>query len=876
MNKIHLKFKHKLLIYIIFMSLFIGISIMTTTFLFSDRGKETASRGVTKNLEELQQLTGEEMQKVMGIASDGVMEASGITAIENVMATTQQHQERYYQVVRDEVGGVADNVSTTLNRQHHTTNETLNNLLAVSTDSMNRILEFDNASLGILASMAIFNVNNFKTISVDGLERLASTMKRVDALLWQLQEELLDELDELWGVVFQGLRPFDSPRKKQLARELESKFATLRAAIESGQRNLFTTVIRDFRLQSEVIGEEMRLLTNKVNFAINQEIESSTIIQDENIEQVITDLLVEKMKISDSISESSARVRETINNLEARLLAILQEQGQIARKNISSQSLETKAAAEQTRNKVAREIHHTTDEALWKIDETIAASNGVIEEVLQRSSRKTILFSLLITALSTVLAVALSFYIVRTITDPISNVLTFAEKMSKGDLSERLPEGHDEVGEMGLALNVMADELVKLQEATLNSFNQTLDQVIDCVFVFEPESLRFIYVNQGASLQVGYSREELLTMTPLDLKPDFTPQGFRELLDSLKNRELESRLFTTVHQAKSGEQVPVEVLLKYVIPPGNDPRYIAIVRDISERQEAKREKERIQAQLLHAQKLESVGQLAAGIAHEINTPTQFIGTNVEFLDDAYKDIKGIIQSLEEIKAAAPAAIAAKIAAVLEEADWDYLSEEVPAAINQSREGVDRVTNIVRAMKNFSHPGTREKQECNLNKLIETTITVASSEWKYLAEINRKFDPALPLVPVLADEMGQVILNLLVNAAHAIKEKLGDNPEGQKGEIRISTRATAETVSLSVQDNGSGIPEELRSRIFDPFFTTKDVGQGTGQGLAICHDVITQKHGGSLEVTTEPGVGTTFTLTLPLTASTREQKAGMEG
>ena len=197
----------------------------------------------------------------------------------------------------------------------------------------------------------------------------------------------------------------------------------------------------------------------------------------------------------------------------------------------------------------------------------------------------------------------------------------------------------------------------------------------------------------------------------------------------------------------------------------------------------------------------------------------------------------------------------------EEMDWEYLAEEIPTALSQSRDGVQRVSNIVRAMKEFSHPGSKERQPEDLNRIIANTITVAGSEWKYVAELETNFDQNLPPLNCLSDELGQVFLNLLTNAAQAISAKLGDHPD-EKGKIRVNTRLDGQWAEIRIADSGNGIPEAARDRVFDPFFTTKEVGKGTGQGLAICHGVV-EKHGGSLGFETETGQGTTFIVRLPI-------------
>ena len=273
-----------------------------------------------------------------------------------------------------------------------------------------------------------------------------------------------------------------------------------------------------------------------------------------------------------------------------------------------------------------------------------------------------------------------------------------------------------------------------------------------------------------------------------------------------------------------------------------------------------------QARLLQAQKLESVGQLAAGIAHEINSPVQFIGSNTAFLEDSFVEVKHLIDALLKLlptRAQGAAGTEANRDAenLLAEIDWNYLEKEIPLAIEQSKEGIRRISTIVQAMKEFSHPGNKEKAFYDLHKILETTITVASNEWKYCAEIVTQLDPDFPMVCCLADEIGQVFLNILINAAHAIADKITDSTE--KGVITISTHRYPEHVEICIEDTGDGIPENIRDRVFDPFFTTKQVGKGTGQGLAISHDVITNKHDGALSLTSETGKGTVFTIILPI-------------
>ena len=274
---------------------------------------------------------------------------------------------------------------------------------------------------------------------------------------------------------------------------------------------------------------------------------------------------------------------------------------------------------------------------------------------------------------------------------------------------------------------------------------------------------------------------------------------------------------------------------------------LGVFTDITERKRTEEALRQSEYQLRLAQKLESIGQLAAGIAHEINTPIQYIGDNAQFLSTAFQDLFRAIEAQPSCAAAA-------------DVDVPYLRGEIPSAIAQMLEGVERVAGIVRAMKRFSHPGPAEKLPTDIHQAIESTILVSRNEWKYVADLTTDFDKDLPLVPCIAGEFNQVILNLIVNAAHAIGDVVKGS--GGKGLIRIGTRRNGSFAEIRVSDTGGGIPVAIRTKVFDPFFTTKAVGKGTGQGLAIAHSVIVQKHRGSIHFESEDGKGTTFVIRLP--------------
>ena len=274
---------------------------------------------------------------------------------------------------------------------------------------------------------------------------------------------------------------------------------------------------------------------------------------------------------------------------------------------------------------------------------------------------------------------------------------------------------------------------------------------------------------------------------------------------------------------------------------------------------------KLEMELRQAQKLESVGRLAAGVAHEINTPVQFVSASVHFLQGAMNDLGTLIGEYRKLHAsvlggALDQEAAAQASRIVDEIDLDYLLENMPNAFDRSLEGLKRVAVIVRSMKEFAHPDQKEMSAANINQAIQSTLTIARNEYKYVADVATEFAD-LPPVRCLLGDINQVILNLIVNAAHAIEDTVKGTEN--KGLITIRTRRDERAVYIDINDTGGGIPEGIRDRIFDPFFTTKGVGKGTGQGLAIARSVIVEKHHGSLTFQSEIGKGTTFTIELPL-------------
>ena len=374
------------------------------------------------------------------------------------------------------------------------------------------------------------------------------------------------------------------------------------------------------------------------------------------------------------------------------------------------------------------------------------------------------------------------------------------------------------------------------------------------------------FISENVQDQLGYKAREFLddpSFWPDHIHPEDRSHVFAELPSLLEQGRLRHEYR---FQHKDGSYRWMYEESKLVCTAAGKPlEIVGYWLDITERKHA-------EIELGQARKLEAVGQLAAGIAHEINTPTQFVGDNITFLQDALHDIFELQeQQARLLKAAKTGKVSKDIIEAVEStakgSDIEYLAEEIPKAVEQSLDGVDRISKIVRAMKEFSHPGATGMTDSDINEAIDTTITVTRNEWKYVAEMKTELDPSLPPVPCLVSEFNQVILNLIINAAQAIGDVVGDGKDGL-GTITVGTAHHDNWAEIRVSDTGKGIPKGIMDRIFEPFFTTKDVGKGSGQGLAIARSVIMNKHHGQLSFETEEGKGTTFVVRLPLTADTK--------
>jgi PAS domain S-box-containing protein len=430
-------------------------------------------------------------------------------------------------------------------------------------------------------------------------------------------------------------------------------------------------------------------------------------------------------------------------------------------------------------------------------------------------------------------------------------------------LTTRVPlrDSHGQVvGVVGVGHDI---SLRKKMENELRQAEQKYRGIFDSAIIGIVQSTpdgRFLSMNQATARIHGYDSPEEMMASVADIACNaYVDPQRREEFKLLMEKDGAAKNFEFEAFRKDGSRFWISLSAVAICENGVVVRHEAMIQDVTERKQ-------LREQLLQAQKLESVGALAAGIAHEINSPTQYIGDNVRFLKDAFRDLKSLLENYERLLSAAKNnALSSETVQEVWEAveciDTGYLLDEIPKAIDQTLEGITRVSTIVGAMKEFSHPDIKEKVPLDLNRAITSTITVARNEWKYVAEMETELDPSLPPVLCLPGEFNQVILNLLVNAAHAIADVVRKGGPAM-GKIKVQTLNCPEWAEIRIQDTGTGIPEKVQNRIYDPFFTTKEIGKGTGQGLAIARSVIINKHGGSIHFETEAGKGTTFIIRLP--------------
>ncbi len=522
------------------------------------------------------------------------------------------------------------------------------------------------------------------------------------------------------------------------------------------------------------------------------------------------------------------------------------------------------------------------DSACVKEDSEIQAAQSAIA----RNARTVALWALLGSLLTVAIETVVGLRLMRAILHPIKLLESGAAAIKSGHLDHRIHlPGNNEFAQLAAGFNAMAVTLegqrrgladkalleaeIEVRRSAEHDLGSARDK-LQAVFASLGDGL-FVLDTEGNCLLVNPAAEQLLGLTEAELVG-------RPILEQIAGMQFESELLSkttrnedATFRGKNGISIPVSFVMNPFLRDGVPHGCVLAFRDITQLKHgetalaaAQEVRAKMEIELHQAQKLEAVGRLAAGVAHEINTPVQFTNDSVTFAKDAFGDLAQLIeeyrvltQSVMDGTSSPQAAVAVRDSE--EKADLEYLLEHLPTGLDRALEGLTRVASIVRSMKEFAHPDQKEMTSVNLNQAISSTLTVARNEYKYVADLEMDLGD-IPHVTCHAGAINQVILNLVVNAAHAIGDVVGDS--GAKGRLTVRTRSDGDHVLISIGDTGTGIPPEFQGRIFEPFFTTKEVGKGTGQGLALARQVVSERHGGSLTFETERGKGTTFFIRIP--------------
>ncbi|MBW2062665.1 MAG: PAS domain S-box protein [Deltaproteobacteria bacterium] len=520
---------------------------------------------------------------------------------------------------------------------------------------------------------------------------------------------------------------------------------------------------------------------------------------------------------------------------------------------------------------------------------------GLSLQSVRQATRALIVRNLAWGSLILLLAVIASFFLSKSISRPIVSLAESARIISRGNLDQTVTvKSKDEVGLLGQAFNQMITNL-KAAAAELESSEEryrtliaTASKAKISIAVIQNEGERkgvFKYVNQGVADLSGYTREELLQMT---LKDIIHPDSYEKVWKLYTERPAEDNLRSTYQfwgVNKKGKKIPVEISTGRTLYDGKN-ALVCYASDITEKIEAEQQlknysqnlekmvEERTaelkktladlqntQSQLLQSEKMASIGQLAAGVAHEINNPVGFVKSNLGTMNEYREDLGKLLDQYEYLEEALSKGIAncgqetirgllEKVRKIKEEIDLNFIQDDHQNVIEESLEGTKRVEKIVSDLKDFAHIDKGELEQADINQGIESTLNIVWNELKYKAEVIKDLGD-IPLVMCYPQRLNQVFMNILVNAAQAIEKK---------GTIKISTRAANGQVEIRISDTGKGISPQVLSKIFDPFFTTKEVNKGTGLGLNVAYNII-QQHKGTIEVESEVGKGTTFTISL---------------
>lgn len=501
----------------------------------------------------------------------------------------------------------------------------------------------------------------------------------------------------------------------------------------------------------------------------------------------------------------------------------------------------------------------------------VGLSTHLLDAVLADGTRR----MLTIAGAEIVLVALFGFALGTILTKQLARLRRGAKRVAEGEFGYQMAvTGRDELADTANSFNTMSSALAEYaREAEAareraeagRAYAETLlhdamNSVPQSIFIVDPAG-RLEFANRAAMRMYPIPEEQTAPGTPFEdmLLPiaSATVIGTDQCSTSFIEERMQRLSLTSKGHSWQSRLKNGTVVLSTQRTMSNG-GVVLVDTDITEQYEALEKNQKLELELLHAHKLESLGTLASGVAHEINTPTQFIGDNLQFLADSFDELVALVSGLK-------AQFGKQIEPHLDDIDWDFLRQELPAALSEASNGIESIGKIVRSIKEFSHPDDGEQQDTDIRSLVENAATVSRSQWRHDAELSIACNTNDVVAPCYPGDLSQVLINLIVNAAHAIADRTTEN-EAKPGKISITIDRDVDTLVISVADNGSGIDPAIQRRIFDMFFTTKAPGRGTGQGLAICSSIIEGKHNGRLSVSSTLGAGSVFRIELPAPVS----------
>jgi len=519
MNRWTLKIRHKFLLLMLFLVMVVSAPIFGFTKYLSNDGKEKVLKGVSQKLGALQNSTIKEFSKFTKLSNEAIMAASGLLATDRIVSAAEQNQREFNIVIEKAIGEVGNNVAFTMNSEKAIISKGMDELLSNSTDSMNDIMEFDMDSMNVLANVTTFNINSLKTSSMDSLLRLSSVIASLEQKFQAVQDQDNDDIDAMLVKIIQQLENPSQQQSESLLSYIVTASEDLKLKSEKRKLLMYKTLVDDFDLNAKVIKEELKLVAQKVHYAIARELENANIIQSEKIEGVIETLLNNQARIENEINKSSGQLRLAINEVRTGLPAKLKERGDEGTKNIKKRIANASRLLKKAEIQVAEKVGRNTADAKKRFQASLSQTKGVIENTLKHTSNKTVRYSAIIAIIGVIVALILGFFITQTITDPLTDAIKLTEKMAKGDFTQTLETiQRDEIGQLQKAMKTMAERLGEI----VYTVSETTDEV----------NLAAVDISTAVQQQTSIANEQSTSISEINTTISELTQSSSQIADN--------------------------------------------------------------------------------------------------------------------------------------------------------------------------------------------------------------------------------------------------------------------------------------------------------------------------------------------------------